>query len=185
MWPAHLLTLSRIPIAVGFWWAEGLVAVVLVGLAALTDTLDGNVARLLKRRGHKSPDIGGWLDPVVDKLFVVIVIAALARTVDPLILLLLATREILLVPLSILFLVRHGSISELHADALGKAATVAQLIALAIVVALPSWGLTAATTAAVLGFAAAVHYWRSVGRMHKYTRPSSQREISMTASSAR
>ncbi|MBA2540894.1 MAG: CDP-alcohol phosphatidyltransferase family protein [Deltaproteobacteria bacterium] len=193
MWPAHLLTLSRIPIAIGLWWVTGLWAVALVGLAALTDTLDGNLARWLRRRGHTRPDIGGWLDPVVDKLFVLIVVIALSRTVDPLVLILLATREILLIAVAIFYLARRVGIRDLHADALGKAATIAQFVALAIVLALNSrqesrfqeWGLAAAAFAGVLGFAAAIHYWRVVARMHKYTRPASQREMSITASSAR
>ena len=81
MWPAHALTLTRIPIAIAMFWASGLLAVVLVALAALTDALDGNVARWLKRRGHTTPDIGGWLDPLVDKLFVAIVVIALLAVV--------------------------------------------------------------------------------------------------------
>lgn len=196
MWPAHLLTLSRIPLAIGLWWAiDSAWGVALIGLAALTDLLDGRVARWLQRRGHTRPDIGGWLDPVVDKLFVVIAVIALARVVDPLILVLLATREILLVPVAVLYLVRHVRLRELHADGIGKVATVAQLVALAIVVGLSAglsrhlatWGLAAAIVAGVLGAAAAVHYAyaRSVARMHKYTRPASQRDMSITASSAR
>lgn len=188
MWPAHLLTLSRIPIAIGFWWVDGWWAVALIGLAALTDTLDGRVARWLQRRGHTRPDIGGWLDPVVDKLFVVIVLVALARTVDPGILVLLAARELLLIPISLLYLVRHVRIRDLHADTLGKVATVVQFVALAIVIARPAWGLAAAIVAGVLGIAAAVHYARRAGepeRMHRYTRPASDRDTSITASSAR
>ena len=188
MWPAHALTLSRIPIAIGFVWAHGWWAVLLIGLAALTDTLDGNLARWLKRRGHTTPDIGGWLDPVVDKLFVAIVLVALLvdRQVDPVILLLLGARELALIPVGILYLVRGAKLRELHADPLGKAATVAQLTALGIVLALPDYGLGAALVAGGLGIAAAIHYaWRPVARMHRYTRPASQREMSITASSAR
>jgi len=157
MWPAHLLTLSRIPIAIGFWFATGIWAVALVLLAALTDALDGNVARWLKRRGHTSPDIGGWLDPVVDKLFVVIVLIALSREVDPVILLLLAARELLQVPIAIVYLVRRVRFRELHADVLGKVATVVQLLALAILLAVPELGLYAAVVAGALGIAAALH----------------------------
>ena len=79
MWIAHALTLSRIPIALALWsvWGDPVWSLALVALAALTDTLDGNVARWRKRRGSTGPDIGGWLDPVVDKLFVVIVLGAI------------------------------------------------------------------------------------------------------------
>ncbi len=188
MWLAHILTLSRIPIAVGFWFVHGIWAVALVGLAALTDTVDGNLARWLKARGHTGPDIGGWLDPLVDKLFVVIVFVALIGEVSPVILLLLAAREILLVPVAIVYFARGVRFRELSADVLGKVATVAQLIALAIVLALPQYGMVAAIVAGVLGIAAAIHYlphaWRS-DRMQSVTRPAAQREISITASSAR
>jgi phosphatidylglycerophosphate synthase len=185
MWPAHILTLSRIPIAIAMFWAPPLLAVALVGLAALTDTLDGNVARYLKRHGRTKPDIGGWLDPVVDKLFVLLVVIALAPRVDPLALALIATREVLLVPISIGWLIKHGTLEHVHADAIGKAATVVQMIAIAIVIGWPSIGLYAAAVAALVGFAAAVHYGRLVARMHRYTRPASQRDMSITASSAR
>jgi phosphatidylglycerophosphate synthase len=171
MWPAHVLTLSRIPIAIAMFWASGLLAVALVGLAALTDTLDGNVARWLKRRGHTRPDIGGWLDPLVDKLFVVIVVIALGTKVDPLLLALIATREVLLVPISVAWLIKHGTLDHVHADAIGKAATVVQMVALAIVLGWPTIGFYAAVGAALLGFAAAVHYGRMVVRMHVAPRP--------------
>ncbi len=158
MWPAHALTLSRIPLAVGLWFVHGIWAVALVGLAALTDTLDGTVARWLQRRGRTTPDIGGWLDPVVDKLFVVIALASLAREVHPGILLLLAAREIVQVPVALVYLARHIAFRELHADWLGKIATVIQLIALGIVLGLPQFALPAAVIAGALGIAAAMHY---------------------------
>ena len=189
MWLAHALTLSRVPIAIAFWWAYGSPwAIALIAFAALTDTLDGNVARALKRRGARGPDIGGWLDPLVDKLFVAIVLAVLwLRTGDLLVIALIGARELVLVPLVAVYLARRHPVSaELRADVFGKAATVAQFIALAIVLGHPAWGLAAAIGAAVLGLVAAGHYiGREVGRMHRYTRPSSQREMSITASSVR
>lgn len=185
MWPAHLLTLSRIPIGVALWFVHGIWAVALVGLAALTDALDGNLARWLKRRGKSSPDIGGWLDPLMDKVFVAIVVVVLLPTVDLPVLLLLAAREILLVPIGLLYLARHVKIGKLHADVIGKVATVAQLLALMVVLGLPAYGFHAAAIAGALGIAAAIHYaWRS-DRMQSVTRPAAQREISITASSAR
>lgn len=183
MWPAHLLTLCRIPLAVGMWFTHGISAVALVGLAALTDALDGNVARWLKRRGATKPDIGGWLDPLVDKLFVVIAFTAMASYVELEVLLLLAAREILLVPIGVLYLVRRVKLGELHADVIGKVATVAQLSALAVVLGLPQYGFVAAAIAGALGIAAAVHYAWCSDRMHRVTRPAAQREISITASS--
>jgi cardiolipin synthase len=189
MWLAHAVTLSRLPIAVAFWWAYGSPwAIGLIALAALTDTLDGRIARALKWRGARGPDIGGWLDPLVDKLFVAIVLGVLwLRTGDALVIALIGARELVMVPLVAIYLARsRPRSSELQADFFGKVATVAQFVALAIVLGHPTWGLAAAIGAAVLGLIAAGHYiGREVGRMHRYTRPSSQREMSITASSAR
>jgi cardiolipin synthase (CMP-forming) len=170
MWLAHALTLSRLPIAVAFWWAYGdtALATLLIALAALTDTLDGNVARYMKRRGSGGPDIGGWLDPLVDKLFVVIVLGVIWRqTGDALVLALIGARELVMVPLVAIYVARRMPTRELRADVFGKAATVAQFVAVAIVRGLPRWGLVAASVAAVLGVIAAIHYVaRGLARMH-------------------
>jgi|SRR5688572_13257915 phosphatidylglycerophosphate synthase len=161
MWIAHALTLSRIPLAIALWWAYGDAAatVTLVGLAALTDTLDGHVARAMKRRGVRGPDIGGWLDPLVDKLFVVAALVVIAgHGGDLRVLALIGARELVMVPLVAIYLARSRPHRELRADVYGKAATVAQFVALAIVLGAPSWGLPAAIVAAVLGLTAVVHY---------------------------
>jgi phosphatidylglycerophosphate synthase len=165
VWIAHALTLVRLPIAIGFWLAYGHVAwmVGLLALAALTDTLDGRVARAMKRRGARGPDIGGWLDPLVDKLFVAIAITAIGwHTRAWLALGLVGARELLFVPLSALYVARQVPVRELHADPLGKAATVAQFVALGVIVAAPAWAVVAGSGAAVLGIAAVGHYVRVV-----------------------
>lgn len=191
MWLAHALTLSRLPIAIGLWATYGDPArsLALVVLAALTDTADGNVARWVQRRraragagagagvgpgpgagtGAGAPvpasTIGGWLDPLVDKLFVVIVLALVwTRAGEPLVVLLIGARELLFVPLVAIYAARRPALGELHADPIGKAATVAQFVAIAIVLAAPAWALPAAIVAAALGLAAAVHYARRVLR---------------------
>ncbi len=161
MWIAHALTLSRIPIAILLWrtWGDPVWSLVLVAAAALTDTLDGNVARWAKRRGSRGPDIGGWLDPVVDKLFVAIVLAALwYYTADLLVIALIGARELVMIPLLGGYMLVTGRRRELRADPIGKIATIAQFVALAIVVIVPRYGLVAAGVAALLGVAAVVHY---------------------------
>ncbi len=161
MWLAHLLTLSRFPIALGLTqtYGETLPTVLLIALAALTDALDGTVARAAKRRGATGPDIGGWLDPLVDKLFVVIVLATIwVHTRDVALIALIAAREIVLVPLLVAYLVQHRPASHLRADPIGKAATIAQFVALAVAVAAPAWALPVAGIAAVLGLLAVGHY---------------------------
>ncbi|CAN5914930.1 CDP-diacylglycerol--glycerol-3-phosphate 3-phosphatidyltransferase [soil metagenome] len=161
MWLAHALTLSRLPIAVGLVLAYGQVAwaVGLVILAAATDAADGNVARAMQRRGKTEPDIGGWLDPLVDKIFVVIVLATIWwHTRELSVIALIAAREIALAPLIAIYLVQRRPTSHLHARAIGKAATIAQFAACGVAIALPAYALPVAIVAAVLGVAAVIDY---------------------------
>jgi phosphatidylglycerophosphate synthase len=161
MWLAHLLTLSRIPIAIGLWVTYGDPAwsVALVALAAATDAADGNVARWMQRHGHTQPAIGGWLDPLVDKLFVAIVLVLIwVEAGERLVVALVAVREVALIPVVAVHLVKRLPVGGLHAEPIGKAATIAQLLALAAVFGAPRWAVPAAAAAAVLGLAAAWHY---------------------------
>lgn len=169
MWLAHALTLSRIPIALGLWWTYGDPAssLVLVAIAALTDAADGNLARWVRRRRARAGDpagadarsIGDWLDPLVDKLFVVIVLALVwVRGGEPLVVLLIGARELLFVPLTALYAALRPELGRLRADPIGKAATIAQFVALAVVVVQPAWAWPAAGVAAALGLAAVAHY---------------------------
>jgi cardiolipin synthase len=161
MWLAHALTLSRLPIAIALTQTYGDRAwsAILVMLAAATDAVDGTVARWLKHRGASRPDIGGWLDPLVDKLFVVIVLATIWwHTRDVVLLALIGAREILFAPLAVIYLVRRVPASKLHARTLGKAATIAQFLACAIAVVEPAYAWPLAIAAAALGVAAIVDY---------------------------
>lgn len=174
MWLAHALTLSRIPIAIGLWQTYGNAAwsIALIALAAATDAADGNVARWMQRRGHSRPAIGGWLDPLVDKIFIVIVLALIwfeAR--ERLVVLLVAVRELALIPVAAAYLAGHRPVSELHADPIGKATTIAQLVAVAAVFGAPRWALPAAVVAAALGLAAAAHYALRELRIQRSARP--------------
>ena len=161
VWLAHGLTLSRVPLALALWWLWGDSAwsVVLLALAAASDAADGMVARWAKRRGWPGPDIGGWLDPAVDKLFVVVVLAAIWTQTHQLALIaLIGARELVLVPLLAVYLAFERERRELRADRLGKLATIAQFIALCVIALAPGHALAAAIVAAVLGLAAAGHY---------------------------
>ena len=161
MWLAHALTLSRIPLGFAFWLASGWTAAAIVGAAALTDALDGNLARFLsRRRGVPLSPVGGWLDPLADKLFVLIVLADIARA-HPIDVLLLGARELLLIPLLLAYLARGHRLAELTAAPIGKVTTVAQLIAIGwIVVDAPGARLAAVVTC-VLGVATVLHYVRA------------------------
>jgi CDP-diacylglycerol---glycerol-3-phosphate 3-phosphatidyltransferase len=164
MWLAHGLTLVRIPIAIAIAYAYGNTwpVVGLIVAAAASDAADGNVARYMQRRGHTKPAIGGWLDPLADKIFVAIVLAAIViHTHDLALIALIGARELLLLPLLAIYLAVRRDRTELKADPIGKLATIAQFIALALAVALPAHALPGAIVAAVLGVASVVHYVRA------------------------
>ncbi len=161
MWPAHIVTLLRIPLGIWIAFAYGETGLVLplIIAAAISDAVDGTLARYLKRRGETTPDIGGWLDPLADKLFVAVVLASIAvHTHSFAVIALIGARELLLVPLIAIYVALGRDRSALHADWLGKLATVAQFVALAIAVARPARALPGAVVAAALGVAATARY---------------------------
>src|SRR4051812_47929506 len=80
----NLLSLSRVPLGAAFWLALGPTAetsqwaFVVMAAAALTDVLDGHLARRRAARGGESDGgTGAWLDPICDKAFVALVLSAI------------------------------------------------------------------------------------------------------------
>lgn len=76
----NLLTVTRLvltPFVAWQLWQDNIqAAFVLFVIAALTDLLDGNLARLLNQRSV----LGAWLDPIADKLMVLTTTALLCIT---------------------------------------------------------------------------------------------------------
>ena len=166
MWLAHALTLSRIPLAVVFWATYGRDrwwSIAIVAAAVLTDAADGKVARWWRRRtGDQRVSPGEWLDPVADKVFVLLVLGAI-QIHDPVswgIIALIVARELVLVPLATLYrLVAHGrGAHAFKARAIGKAATIAEFAALIALILHSAALLPIAIVAAVLGVAAVIDY---------------------------
>jgi cardiolipin synthase len=165
MWLAHALTLSRIPIAVVFWLTYGspAVSLSLVVLAAVTDAADGTVARWARRRsGDTGASAGEWLDPLADKVFILVVLAAI-QVHDPApwpLVALIIARELVLLPLAAIYrLVSHGrSEHAFQAEGIGKAATIAELVAIATLIVYRPIVAPLAVTAAALGLLAVIHY---------------------------
>jgi cardiolipin synthase len=182
----NLLSLSRIPLGGAFWLvlaptARGSIwAFLVMGIAALTDVLDGYFARRQAQRagGPSEPDggTGAWLDPICDKLFVAAVLAAIIvrRHPPPLLIGLILTRELVQVPLG----VAYRFIPTLHswlrydfrASVLGKAATVAQFLAIAALILDHPVIEIFALIAFALGIAALVDYMRRAIRIGKSRR---------------
>jgi len=174
MWVANALTLSRIPLAIVFCvtygypqWSLGVIAA-----AALTDALDGAVARRARSRaeahGLRVSSAGEWLDPVADKIFMAAVVVTLALHGTPIaVVLAICARELAIIPLGIVYrIVRPHVEHAFKADFLGKATTIAQLAAVAGAVIQAPWAAPAAVLAGTIGIAAVIHYAirRGIGR---------------------
>ena len=70
---SNLLSLSRVPLGVAFIAvADPMLMAMLVAVAAATDVLDGFIARVSGTVSH----IGLLLDPLCDKLFVLLALSA-------------------------------------------------------------------------------------------------------------
>jgi cardiolipin synthase len=177
----NALTLVRVPLAGLLWIAPDSQQwfFAILATAALSDVLDGRVARALRARhlarGGDAREIGeaaatgAWLDPLCDKLFVVSAVAVVAWTYRPpaSLCLLVATREIILVPLTVGYWVaqriRRRMRFDFRAGLLGKATTVAQFGAIVSVPVWPASTRALAVVAALVGLAASVDYlWRGV-----------------------
>jgi cardiolipin synthase len=132
-------------------------------LAGVTDVLDGWLARRLRRRQGREGerDIGAWLDPLTDKVFVVSTLAAVAWALRPplWILPLVAARELAQVPL--FFFLRLRGLErryDFRASFVGKLATVLQFaVVAALLLRHPSRDALAAAAGAA-GLAAAAYY---------------------------
>jgi len=147
---ANLLTLARLPLALVFWWVVPSPPLALVTLfaAGLSDVLDGWFARRIRRwrweRSGRDPralaagtDVGAWLDPFCDKVFVVSAVMALWVQLDPPagLVVALLVRELLVVGLLVGRLVVVGPWTGKEYDFTagwpGKATTVLQFAAIA------------------------------------------------------
>lgn len=175
----NLLSLSRIPLGAAFWFALGPTqapaygAFLILALAALTDVLDGHLAR---RQAAHAPGgatdsepgggTGAWLDPICDKVFVASVLAAIVVRRQPAIwlVLLIITRELVQLPIGAVYRFLPTLRSWLHYDfrasPLGKGATVAQFMAIAALILAHPWIRLFAFLSFVLGLAAIADYLR-------------------------
>jgi phosphatidylglycerophosphate synthase len=175
----NLLSLSRVPLGAAFWLTMGpspsrsVWAFAVLAAAALTDVLDGYVAR--RQQAARSDDdpaaqsgggTGAWLDPICDKLFVGSVLAAIiVRRHPPIwLVVLIVSRELVQLPVGLVyrfFPTLHQWLRyDFRASVLGKAATVAQFLAIAALILDHPAIRVFATLAFLLGIAAVGDYVR-------------------------
>jgi CDP-diacylglycerol--glycerol-3-phosphate 3-phosphatidyltransferase/cardiolipin synthase len=161
----NLLTALRVPLALAFPFVARSrpKALLVVGLAGLTDVLDGWVAR----RTGQMTSTGAALDPIADKVFALSVVGTLIahgklpRWGIPALL----AREILEGPLLLWVFheARMGtppSVGDMRATTAGKVATSAQFAAIYAALALPAVLPLALVVAAATGTVAGAEYWR-------------------------
>jgi cardiolipin synthase len=158
--PPGLLSLARLPLALAFplAWPRPYLAAGVVGAAALTDVLDGFVARKL----HQETTTGALLDPLMDKTFVLGVAATLiaARVVTPLEATLLVTRDLVELPL-VAYVMAYRVPGDRRANAAGKLTTALQFVAVGAVLLNvdPRYRAAVVAATALVGAATGFTYW--------------------------
>ena len=160
----NLISLSRLALAAAFPFMSTTGRIWLVVLAALSDVLDGAVARRL----HVESPLGNIVDPVTDKAFVVTVFVtfALEGAIGGWEITAILLRDIAVVAAVLLLLAirRPEVIRRSHARIAGKATTVFQF---AVFATLLFWQvapfelvLIAAAVSAVAAADYLRHYWK-------------------------
>lgn len=161
----NILTLSRImmiPVFVVVFYLpvewRYLVASAIFSLAALTDWLDGYLARKL----DQSTPFGAFLDPVADKLMVAVALAVLIEEHAALVLTLPATiiigREIVISALRE-WMAEMGSRRSVAVSYIGKIKTTAQMAAIIGLLAFPPGVVQSDISIALLYVAAVLTLW--------------------------
>ena len=139
-----------------------LIAAGILGLAGLTDWLDGKLARMLNQQSR----LGQILDPAADRLYIAATLAALAiRGIIPWWLVALLLARELVVGAALLVLRRH-SYGTLHVSLVGKTATLCLLYAFPLLF-IGAHDDPVATVARVTGWAFAIwgtglYWWAAV-----------------------
>jgi cardiolipin synthase len=165
-WPNALSAARLLGVPVFLWLVLGprtttsdLIAAGILGLAGITDWLDGKLARMLNQQSR----LGQLLDPAADRLFIAATIIALAvRGIMPWWLFgAIAGRE-LIVGVALLVLQRRTVYGALQVSFVGKVATLCLMYAFPLLF-LGAHSGTAAEVVRVLGWAFAIWgialYW--------------------------
>ena len=164
----NILTLSRIvmiPVFVGifylpFGWSY-LTSAVIFALAAITDWVDGYLARKL----DQSTPFGAFLDPVADKLMVAVALAVLIEEYANVLLTIPAViiigREVVISALRE-WMAEVGSRASVAVSFIGKIKTTAQMVAIVGLLAFPPGQFWAYVAIGLLYLAAVLTLWSMV-----------------------
>jgi len=165
-WPNALSALRLAGVPVFLWLVLGprtpeadLIACAILGLAGLSDWLDGKLARMLNQQSR----LGAVLDPAADRLYIAATVIALAiRGIIPWWLFAAIAARELCVGMSLLVLKQRTPYSALQVSFVGKTATLCLMYAFPLLF-LGDHGGTAAEVVRVIGWAFAIWgialYW--------------------------
>jgi cardiolipin synthase len=165
-WPNALSALRLAGVPVFLWLVLGprtpeadLIACAILGLAGLSDWLDGKLARMLNQQSR----LGAVLDPAADRLYIAATVIALAiRGIIPWWLFAAIAARELCVGISLLVLKQRTPYSALQVSFVGKTATLCLMYAFPLLF-LGDHGGTAAEVVRVIGWAFAIWgialYW--------------------------
>ncbi|MGQ0813110.1 MAG: CDP-alcohol phosphatidyltransferase family protein [Gemmatimonadota bacterium] len=162
----NILSLSRLPLAAAFLLVESVPGrAAIVSAVALTDLADGFFARRLLSHDRRT---GQLIDPITDKLFVVIALVALAvrRDISIAVLLIVLARDLYTTIGFLMSKALHWKI-EFRARMIGKVTTVLQLVILLAVLFWPAAVRPLVTVVAVASALAIVDYTRAAVRQHR------------------
>ena len=146
----NLLTWLRIlmiPLVIGVFyapevwlssWQQNLIATVMFVAAAITDWLDGYLARRLNQMSA----FGAFLDPVADKLMVAAALIVLVwlQRLDAIIAVIIIGREIAISALRE-WMAKTGQAKSVAVNVLGKVKTISQMIAIPLLLYLDRLGV--------------------------------------------
>ena len=165
-WPNALSALRLAGVPVFLWLVlvprtatADLIAAGILGLAGITDWLDGKLARMLNQQSR----LGQLLDPAADRLYIAATIIALAvRGIMPWWLFAAIAGRELIVGVALLVLQRRTVYGALQVSFVGKAATLCLMYAFPLLF-LGDHSGTAAEVVRVIGWAFAIWgialYW--------------------------
>jgi len=160
----NLVSSSRVMLAFGFIAYDAVpTRLALIGIASLTDFLDGWIAR----RTKVTSKLGALIDPVADRFFVLSVVIAylIGGQLHPWQAIAIMFRDVM----SVIGFFVARNVSWLRpipfmARPVGKVVTVGQLVAFLAVLLQPTWVNAIVVVVAVLGVVATVDYtlmlWR-------------------------
>lgn len=160
----NALTASRLVLAVAFPWLPPEWRVAVIAIAAVSDFLDGWLARRLRAEST----FGRMLDPVADKLFVLVLLGVLIaeRALSPWWALAVAARDVVVLAgvAAVAARGRWADYPKMKPLWLGKVTTTAQFVLLLVLVASGEAWLWLLLLTAALSLAAAVDYARAFRR---------------------